>query len=173
MSKDEQARQDEWMTEQPGSPRLAEVADAGIVAALLDAFNREFDTPTPGPVVLATRLERLLAGGAVFAVLAGEPAMALALLTMRPNVWYDGPVALLDELYVEPGSRGQGVGSALLAGAEAIALLRGAELLEINVDGEDTAARRFYERHGYANREPGQDQPQLYYHRELTAPTST
>jgi len=171
MSKDEQARQDEWMTEQPGSPRLAEVADAGIVAALLDAFNREFDTPTPGPVVLATRLERLLAGGAVFAVLAGEPAMALALLTMRPNVWYDGPVALLDELYVEPGSRGQGVGSALLAGAEAIALLRGAELLEINVDGEDTAARRFYERHGYANCEPGQDQPQLYYHRELPAPT--
>jgi GNAT superfamily N-acetyltransferase len=150
---------------------MAGVADASIVAALLDAFNREFDTPTPGPVVLETRLERMLAGGAVFAVLAGEPAMAVALLTMRPNVWYDGPVALLDELYVEPGSRGQGVGSALLAGAEAIALLRGAELLEINVDGDDTDARRFYERHGYANHEPGQDQPLLYYYRELTAPT--
>ena len=47
---------------------------------------------------------------------------------------------------------------------------RGAELLEINVDGEDTDARRFYERHGYANTEPGQDEPMLYYYRELTSP---
>ena len=44
---------------------------------------------------------------------------------------------------------------------------RGGELLEINVDGDDTAARRFYERHGYTNREPGNDQPLLYYYREL------
>jgi GNAT superfamily N-acetyltransferase len=160
-------RQDERVKQQSSPPRAADVADAGIVAALLDAFNREFDTPTPGPAVLATRLERLLAGGDVVALLAGEPAMAVALVTMRPNVWYDGPVALLDELYVAPGSRGQGVGSALLARIEAIAQQRGAELLEINVDGDDADARRFYERHGYANCEPGEEQPLLYYYREL------
>ena len=39
--------------------------------------------------------------------------------------------------------------------------------MEINVDGEDTDARRFYERHGYTNVEVGQTEPQLYYHREL------
>ncbi len=60
------------------------------------------------------------------------------------------------------------MGSALLAAAEAVTRARGGELLEINVDGEDTDARRFYERHGYLNREPGQDQPLLYYYRELT-----
>lgn len=42
-----------------------------------------------------------------------------------------------------------------------------AELLEINVDGVDTDARRCYERHGYGCAEPGQSQPSLYYFREL------
>ena len=44
---------------------------------------------------------------------------------------------------------------------------RGGELLEINVDGDDTDARRFDERHGYVNRGRGEDQPLLYYYREL------
>jgi GNAT superfamily N-acetyltransferase len=150
------------------TPRFAAAAQAATVAELLDVFNREYDTPTPGTEVLATRLGRLLAGREVIALLAGDPAVAVALLTMRPNVWYDGPVAVLDELYVAPERRGQGIGSALLAAAEAVTRGRGGELLEINVDGDDTDARRFYERHGYANSEPGEDQPLLYYYRDLT-----
>lgn len=55
--------------------------------------------------------------------------------------------------------RGQGLGSALIAAAEAVTRRRGGELLEISVDGDDIDARRFYERHGYANSEPGKDQP--------------
>jgi GNAT superfamily N-acetyltransferase len=78
-----------------------------------------------------------------------------------------GPVALLDELYVAPELRGRGLGSALLAAAEALTRQRGGGLLEINVDGYDTGARRFYERHGYVNSEPGEDQPLFYYYREL------
>lgn len=148
--------------------RVAAAAEARTVAELLDAFNREYETPTPGPAVLAARLERLLAGGQVLALLAGEPAVAVALLTLRPNVWYDGPVALLDELYVAPARRGQGTGTALLRAAEEAVRQRGGELLEINVDGDDAGARRFYERHGYANSEPGRDDPLLYYYRELT-----
>jgi GNAT superfamily N-acetyltransferase len=149
------------------APHLARATEAGTVAKLLDAFNREFDTPTPGAAVLAKRLERLLAGGQVIALLAGDPAVAVALLTLRPNIWYDGPVALLDELYVTPKLRGRGFGSVLLASAETVTRQRGGELLEINVDSDDTAARRFYERHGYRNSEPGNDQPLLYYYREL------
>src|SRR5262245_20368998 len=111
-------------------PRLATPADAATVAQLLDAFNREFDTPTPGPDVLAARLARLLGGHEVLALLAGEPAIAVAVLTLRPNVWYDGPVALLDELYVAPGLRGQGIGSALLTAGEDEVRRRGAEVVE-------------------------------------------
>jgi GNAT superfamily N-acetyltransferase len=147
--------------------RTARVDEAPVVAELLDAFNREFDTATPGPAVLTRRLTHLLDGGSVVALLVGEPAIGVALLTFRPNVWYDGPVALLDELYVAPSHRGRGFGSAMLTAAEQVTLRRGGEVLEINVDGDDVDARRFYERHGYANHEPGKDEQLLYYFREL------
>lgn len=149
------------------TPRMATTADADDVARLLDAFNHEYDDPTPGPAVLRERLIRLLAGGDVVALLASDPPVAVALLTFRPNVWYDGPVGLLDELYVVPEMRGRGLGSALLAAAEAVTQQRGGELLEVNVDGEDGDARRFYERHGYSCMEPGEPEPDLYYCREL------
>jgi GNAT superfamily N-acetyltransferase len=150
-------------------PRVAAVDEAATVAALLDAFNREFDTASPGPAVLTQRLQRLLTNTDVVALLAGEPAVGVALLTLRPNVWYDGPVAILDELYVAPALRGRAIGSALLAAAEVVVQERGCQLLEINVDGADVAARRFYERHGYLTIAPGQELPSFYYYRELDA----
>jgi GNAT superfamily N-acetyltransferase len=146
----------------PGTPD-----DAAVLAHLLDEFNSEFEVPTPGVAVLTTRLAALLARPDVIALLAGEPAVGLALLTLRPNVWYDGPVALLDELYVVPHQRNRGIGSVLLASAERAVRERGGELLEINVDGQDVDARRFYQRHGYTHTEPVQTEPMLYYAREL------
>ncbi|MFP5220055.1 MAG: GNAT family N-acetyltransferase [Actinomycetes bacterium] len=149
--------------------RAAGVDDASVVARLLDDFNREFDTATPGVEVLTGRLRRLLADGVVHALLAGEPPVGLAVVTLRPNVWYDGPVGLLDELYVVPSLRGRGTGTALLGAAEQLVLDHDGEVLEINVDGDDVDARRFYERHGYRKTEPGRDDPLLYYFRELRA----
>lgn len=145
--------------------RLAGPGDAALVGRLLDAFNREFDTPTPGPQVLADRLATLLTGDSTFAVLADD--IGLALITLRPNVWYEGPVALLDELYVVPDHRNRGLGTLLLRKVESEVLERDGQVLEINVDGQDHDARRFYERHGYRNTEPNQTEPMLYHYREL------
>jgi GNAT superfamily N-acetyltransferase len=114
--------------------RSAAVAEAGVVAQLLHEFNREFDTPTPGTDALTARLRDLLAGGDVVALLVGDPPVGVGLVTLRPNVWFDGPVGLLDELYVVPAHRGRAIGSALLAAAEELVRARGGELLEINVD---------------------------------------
>ena len=153
-----------------GSPvRRAGPGDAGTVASLLDAFNREFGDDTPGVDVLARRLARLLAGPDTVALLAvdSDTAVGVAVLTLRPNVWFDGPVGLLDELYVVPARRNAGRGAALLAATEAAVRARGGELLEIQVDGEDTDARRFYERHGYRCLEPGHSDVAVYYAREL------
>lgn len=66
----------------PDSPRIASVAEAATVAELLDRFNREYDTPTPGRAVLTRRLERLLAGPDLVALLAGDPGQT------QPQLYY-------------------------------------------------------------------------------------
>jgi GNAT superfamily N-acetyltransferase len=152
--------------------RLATDDDARQVASLLHDFNTEFDTPTPGVDVLAPRLRALLAGSSTFAVLAvperdSESPIGFALITLRPNVWFDGPVALVDELYVEPESRSRGTGAALMARVEQECRARSVEYVEINVDEGDVDARRFYERLGYSGVDPDTGEPALYYSREL------
>jgi GNAT superfamily N-acetyltransferase len=153
--------------EQRAAPRRAAPSDAALVAQLLHDFNTEFATPTPGVAVLTARLAQLLAGDDVVALLVGEPATGIAVLSFRRNVWYDGPVAILDELYVRPSLRDRGLGSALLAAACELVRQRGGGLLEVNVDGEDTDARRFYQARGFSNTEPDRTDPLLYYYREL------
>jgi GNAT superfamily N-acetyltransferase len=117
------------------------VDDADAIGRLLDDFNVEYDQDSPGPDVLARRLRVLLADDLTFALVAGEPPFALALVTLRPNVWYDGQVALLDELYVVPDRRDQGIGSALIARLLDIARARDIDLIEINVDEGDVGAQ--------------------------------
>ena len=117
--------------------------------------------------MLTGRLERLLAGDETFALLAGSPAVAVALATLRPNVWYEGPVAVLDELYVEPALRSQGIGAALVERFVDIARARDVRLIEINVDEPDVDAQRFYRRHGFSETDGPDDDRALYFYREL------
>lgn len=149
------------------APRRAGPDDAEAVARLLHDFNTEFDTPTPGVAILTTRLQALLVEPSTIAYLIGEPAAGVALVTLRSNVWYDGPVALLDELYVAPDRRGHGLGGAmidlLIADAEAM----GISAIEINVDAEDVDAQRFYERHGFSGVDPDTGERAFYYSLEL------
>jgi GNAT superfamily N-acetyltransferase len=159
--------QDEWQ------PRLATADDAKEIARLLHDFNSEYDWPSPDVEVLAPRLRALLAGDETFAVIAGPPtaSVAVALATLRPNVWYAGPVALLDEMYVAPELRGQGIGSAVLQIFISESRRRGVDLIEINVDEGDVDAQRFYERHGFSGTEPGTAERAFYYFQELATTT--
>jgi ribosomal protein S18 acetylase RimI-like enzyme len=148
-------------------PRLATVDDAVELARLLHDFNTEFGSPTPGVDVLARRLRVLLAQGDTFAIVVGSPAVGMALVTLRPNVWYSGQVALLDELYVAPDRRSRGIGSAILSLLMSTARSRDVDLIEINVDEGDVDAQRFYERHGFSSTEPGSGERAFYYTHEL------
>ncbi|QUD82483.1 GNAT family N-acetyltransferase [Gordonia polyisoprenivorans] len=149
--------------------RLAGPGDAAVVGRLLFDFNTEFESPTPSADEFAGRFTRLLARDDVLVVLAesdGEPT-GFAYLTLRPTPYGDGPLAQLEELYVVPALRDGGIGTALLIRAVDEVLDRDAIEMLINVDEIDTDTRRFYERHGFTNIEPGENYRMLCYLREL------
>ena len=147
--------------------RLAAADDAESVARLLHDFNTESDTETPGPTTLARRLRTLLAGTTTFAVLGGEGPDGVALVTLRTNVWFDGRVALLDELYVSPVRRGRGIGGEMIAVVVDECATRGVELLEVNVDEGDVDALRFYGRHDFELIQPETEERAFYLSRML------
>lgn len=152
--------------------RLASVDDADTVARLLHDFNTEFDTESPGPTALARRLRTLLAGTTTFAVLGGDGPDGVALVTLRTNVWFDGPVALLDELYVATARRGRGIGGEMVALVAEECAGRGVELLEVNVDEGDVDALRFYARHDFELIQPETGERAFYLSRILRPPQS-
>jgi len=156
----------------PLDVRVADIDDADVVAQLLHDFNVEFDTSTPGPAVLAERLRGMLGRDDIVALLAGDPAAGIALLTFRPCVWDSGPAVLLEELYVRPHLRSRGIGGALLERSVALAEERGSQTFEINVDEGDTDARRFYERHGFSDLQPETNERATYYSRSLPVSSS-
>jgi GNAT superfamily N-acetyltransferase len=152
------------------SVRRAAVDDAAIVARLLDDFNTEFATPTPGVPAIQSRLRTLLADDSTFALLAGDPPCAVALVTLRPNVWFTGPVALLDELYVASAQRGNGLGSAMMSLLRTECRSRGVALIEVNVDEGDVDALRFYHRHGFLLAQSDTGERAFYLSLELDSP---
>lgn len=143
---------------------LAEPGDAPGIARLLDAFNREFDSPTIALEDLERNVRRLLTGDQLRAFIAGRPAQGLALLSFRPTIWGDGPVALLEELYVVPEKRGQGTGRRLMEATLDAVRAAGCIWIEVTTGESDAAARSLYESCGFTNLEDSSGQPRMLYY---------
>ena len=145
--------------------RRAGVADAEVLGRLLWDFNTEFDTETDDADVLARRFARMMGLDGVLAVLAEDDgaAVGFALVTLRPAIWFDGPVSQLEELYVVPELRSHGIGTQLLDLSRRLVREMGSPEMHIGVDEVDVDTRRFYERHGFVNIEQGVDYRMLLY----------
>jgi ribosomal protein S18 acetylase RimI-like enzyme len=151
----------------PASVRRATADDAADVARLLHDFNSEFEDETPGVEFLTRRVRELTEAGEITVLLAGEGPDGLAQLRFRPQVFRDSLEAYLQELYVVPDRRGEGIGRALLEAAMETAREAGATFIDLGTSEDDVAARALYESAGFTNRErPGG--PIMYaYERDL------
>jgi ribosomal protein S18 acetylase RimI-like enzyme len=154
----------------PPAVRRATPGDAAAVARLLHDFQREYDEPSPGVETLEERYEDLIRNKEMIVLLVGDGPDGFAQLRFRPWVYSAGNNAhsYLEELYVVPDLRGNGLGRALLETAMDTARAEGAEQMELGTSETDTAARALYESLGFINREGGPDGPVMYfYEREL------
>ena len=153
--------------------RLATPADAGSLGRMLYEFNTGFESATPTADEAARRFGDLLARDDVLAVVASPGSsdaptdVGFALLTLRPTPYSDHPLAQLEELYVRPDLRGRGVGAAIITRSLFEVVARRCEEMLINVDADDLGARRFYERHGFTDRDPDSGSGMRCYLRQL------
>jgi ribosomal protein S18 acetylase RimI-like enzyme len=148
--------------------RVATADDAPTAARLLHDFNSEYDDYTPGPEALAERARELIEAGEVTILIGGEGDVGLVQLRFRPSIWSDSLEAYLQELYVAPAHRGNGIGRALLETAIGLARDRGASSIDLGTSVDDVAAIGLYESAGFTNREGRADGPSmLFYEREL------
>ncbi len=148
--------------------RRATVADAEDIGRLLHDFNTEFSEPTPDAAVLAERAAAFIEDGTLIFLLAGDGPDGIAQMRYLPSIWSGELDAYLEELYVLPELRGNGIGRVLLEAVMETARAAGATHMDLNTGETDTAARALYESVGFTNREGSEDGPSmLYYEREL------
>ena len=102
-------------------------------------------------------LERQNEGLGVFLIawLAGE---AVGYVTAHwrasprsPREWFDGETAYFEDFIVVESHRGRGIGTAIMAAAEAMAGERGLSRMTIGVGVENEGAQRLYRRLGYVD----------------------
>ncbi len=148
--------------------RRATADDAAVAARLMHDFDTEYYEDIDEPETLERRYREQLESGDVVVILGGDGPDGFAQLRYRNQVYSDAPAASLEELYVAPPKRGQGLGRALMQAAIEEARSHGADHIDLGTSTDDTAARGLYESLGFTNREGKPDGPvMLYYEREL------
>jgi ribosomal protein S18 acetylase RimI-like enzyme len=128
----------------------AGLEDLEVLTLLFDAYRvfykRESDLEG-AEMYLRARLERSEA--TVFLARDGERALGFALCYSTFTSVAMKPLVILNDLYVSPEARGQGVATALIGACTAFARLKGAVILRLRTAHDNETARRVYERAGF------------------------
>jgi len=135
---------------------LFELAAPADLAAIL-ALQRDYYAADGYPFEAASAeaaLARLLASpelGELWVARDGESVVAYVAVTFGYSLEYGGRDAFVDELVVAASHRGRGLGTRALAVADAAARAAGVRALHLEVEHDKPAARRLYERSGFAS----------------------
>lgn len=141
-----------------------EGSDFREAARLLLDFNAEFDAPVPDSVWFQERLWSLHESGDTKVLLWGSPAICVAVLRFRGNLWSEDLDAEIEELYTVPEQRGRGFGGAFLKAIIEYAERNGASYLHLVTTEGDHGDGNIYCHHGFHREHVGEDgEPLVYY----------
>ena len=125
--------------------------DAGRLITLVAAFHDESGRAVGS--LQAGAIRGLLADprlGRAWICAFGEEDCAYGLAYFRHSLDHGGAVAILDDLYVRPEFRQQGLGRAMLMAIEADLAAGGLLAIMLRFDPEDASAGAFYAKAGYS-----------------------
>jgi GNAT superfamily N-acetyltransferase len=131
---------------------VADASHTGLVAQLLAALFEEVGhTLTAGEI--AALFDDIESDDRHSTLLAldpdGDPAGVITLVETI-SIYAGGYIGVINELYVVPEYRSEGVGKMLLDAAKALAAERGWTRLEVTTPGDEyERTLRFYEREGF------------------------
>jgi GNAT superfamily N-acetyltransferase len=134
-------------------PVRIETATVQAIDAAVRLVRAQFSEHTIelGGAALTAAIRGLLGDsnrGAVLLAYDPEP-VGIAVLAYTWTLEHGGPVAWLDELFVVPERRGQGIGLAMLRHATDIAKKAGCRAVDLEVDAQHERAEHLYEREGF------------------------
>jgi ribosomal protein S18 acetylase RimI-like enzyme len=130
--------------------RRASPADVGDLILLMKDFYAESGFPLDHAEAAAS-FESLLASpalGDVWLALEGDRPVGHAVLTVRFTMEHGGLSGYVDDLYVVPAARCQGVGRRLLTALFAEGRARGCRSMQVEVAGDNAPALALYGRFG-------------------------
>ncbi len=131
--------------------RPATPADLDTAAALFDAYRQFYAQPADLGRARRFLAARLAAGDTTLLLALDAAGAGVGFAHLFPSFTSVGtaPLVVLNDLFVAPAARGQGVGRALLAAAEAHARTTGAVRLVLQTAVGNAAAQRLYARAGW------------------------
>lgn len=141
------------LTMQRLSITRVQAADQDAVVALLVAQMREHRFPSKSER-LSQIVSRVLSDeryGFFLVARMDDGVIGVAYVATILSVEHGGPVGWLEELYVTPEHREQGVGSALLGGLMEQAREMGLAAIDLEVDAGHRRAESLYTRFGFSN----------------------
>lgn len=137
------------------SIRAITVADIPDLLALVKEYWNFEDIAGFDPAAIAHQLEFFCADprlGAGWIAFTGDRPAGYLLGVYVFSLEHRGMTAEIDEFFVLPSARGQGIGSALLDAAEAEFLRVGCTNVQLQLGRGNDAAREYYRRRGYGER---------------------
>lgn len=129
----------------PASPNDAPAA-VGLMAELAEFSHGQVDA---GVEERFRAMIKLPTHGIFVAENDNGHVVGLLTISQRWTLWHTGPCALIEELIVDEGARGQGVGRALIQTAIAWAKGQGCSEIEVSTEADNLKAQAFYRGLGF------------------------
>jgi ribosomal protein S18 acetylase RimI-like enzyme len=131
--------------------RVATIADLAILLELVREFHEieqlAFDETIDCEVLSHFLTNELL--GQAWLIQQDDRVVGYIVLTLGFSLEYRGRDAFIDEFYLQPQYRGQGIGTQALTFAEDVCRSLGVRALHLEVDVDNLDAQRLYQRAVY------------------------